>query len=49
MYEYATDNSKQVEDLERYCNRRAADGREFIQALACQDRYVCIFRRLRSK
>jgi len=48
MYEYATDDSRKVEDIARWCNRRAADGWELVQALSCQDRYVCIFRRPRS-
>ena len=44
-YEYSTFNSKKVEDIEGACNRKAADGWELVEALAAQDRYVCIFRR----
>ncbi len=44
-YEYATDDSKKVQDIAKWCNERAAQGWELVEALADQDRYVCIFRR----
>jgi hypothetical protein len=47
-YEYSTYDSKKVQDIERVCNEKAADGRELVQALAVKDRYVSIFRRTRT-
>jgi hypothetical protein len=47
-YEYATDDSKKVQDIARWCNERASHGWELVEALADQDRYICIFRRPRG-
>ena len=45
-YEYSTFDSKKVEDIAKVCNQKATDGWELVQALAAQDRYVSVFRRL---
>ncbi|HEY8766068.1 MAG TPA: hypothetical protein VIP09_02200 [Dehalococcoidia bacterium] len=45
VYEYATDNSKKVQDIADWCSKRSSAGWDFVQAFADQDRYICIFRR----
>ena len=47
-YEYSTFDSKKVEDIAKTCNQKAADGWELVEALAAQDRYVTVFRRLKK-
>ena len=44
-YEYSTWSGKGVQDIEGICNKKASDGWELVEAMAAQDRYVCIFRR----
>ena len=47
-YEYSTFDSKKVEDIAKVSNQKAADGWELVEALAAQDRYVTVFRRLKK-
>jgi hypothetical protein len=47
-YEYSTRDSKKVQDIEKVCNEKDANGWELVEALAAQDRYVCIFRRRKT-
>ena len=47
-YEYSTWNGKGVNDIEGVSNKKAADGWELVEAFAAQDRYVCIFRRVKK-
>ena len=48
MYEYKQLNSKKVEDIEAHANQQARQGWELMQVLACQDRYVSVFRKPKS-
>ena len=44
-YEYSALDSKKVQDVEKFCNQKAADGWEFVALGGSQDRYVSVFRR----
>lgn len=47
-YVYKTMNSKKVEDIEKYANEQDVLGWELFQVLTAQDRYVSVFRKVRT-
>lgn len=45
VYEFATDNSKSLQDVANWCNKRSLEGWEFVTLVTEDERFVALFKR----
>lgn len=45
VYEFVTDNSRSLQDVAGWCNKRSEQGWEFVALVTEDERFVALFKR----